>query len=64
MGTVSVSSAIPVVDVSVEDRRTADALTSAISTHGFVFVNGETGFSEIFLDKIFRVVGTCYVDVE
>ena len=64
MGTVSVSSAIPVVDVSVEDPGTADALTSAITTHGFVFVKGGTGFSTTVVDKTFGVVRTSCIDFE
>ena len=64
MATVSVSSAIPVIDVSVEDRGTADALTSAITTHGFVFVAGETGFSKKLVDKMFGVVRIIRIDFE
>ena len=47
---------IPVIDTSTEDPNTAKALTSAIASHGFAFVNGDTGFSSGILDEMFTLV--------
>ena len=47
---------IPVIDISTETSDTAQALTSAIATHGFAFVKGDTGFSSTVIDDIFALV--------
>ena len=51
-------SPIPVVDISLEDERTASRLVEGATRYGFVFVKGELGFTPAVTNDAFSLVGT------
>ena len=54
-----VESSIPVIDISKHSAETADELIAAVVKWGFVFIQGDVGFTFDEIDSIFRLV-SCF----